>query len=258
MKQKSRNYNIIVFILYAFSIPTICIVSMKYIPACKQGVLQLILYGIEAASPSLAAIMVVLQREGASGLKESIIDKYKNGISFKLCLFGFLAPAMILTVAKLVTYLTPYNNEFITMPNSKKMITLFWALIAEELGWRGYLQNEIEHKCGSKITPFIVGVIWALWHYHFLLSGTMDIPIILFTYGCIAESYGYYVITKLSNGNIIPASLWHFTGNLFFNLYLLNPNWNGGSIVPYIIVNLLYVSYIIIFICFRKRKDYAK
>ena len=81
----------------------------------------------------------------------------------------------------------------------------------------------------------------------------MEAPIVAFTYGCIAESYGYYVITKLAKGNIVPASIWHFSGNLFFNLYLLNPNWNGGSTMPYIIVNIIMTIYIGIFIYYIKK-----
>jgi membrane protease YdiL (CAAX protease family) len=126
-------------------------------------------------------------------------------------------------------------------------------LIAEELGWRGYLQNKINNKFSNIVTPIIIGVIWALWHYHFWISGTADVPILVFTYGCIAESYGYFIITKLSKDNVIPASILHFSGNLFFNLYLLNPNWNNGSIMPYIIVNILYSVYIAIFVYDQKR-----
>lgn len=61
---------------------------------------------------------------------------------------GFFIPAVILTVAKLLTYYTPYHNQLITIPTLKKVIILLWALIAEELGWRGYLQNEIEKRWG--------------------------------------------------------------------------------------------------------------
>ncbi|MBP8715592.1 MAG: CPBP family intramembrane metalloprotease [Lachnospiraceae bacterium] len=62
--------------------------------------------------------------------------------------------------------------------------------MAEELGWRGYLQDEIEKKCGSLMTPIFVGLIWTAWHYHFFILGTMEVPIMIFAFGCVAESYG--------------------------------------------------------------------
>ena len=254
MHAKKIDREFLFFNVYAFTIPLICICLMQYIPACSQGWGRFILYGIEGASPSIAAIIIILQTYGIQGTRYFILDKYKNGFSIKLCIMGFLIPVAMLTVSKLLTYVTPYQTQFITLPSLKKIIVISWALLAEELGWRGYLQDKIEKKVGDKLTPLIIGLIWSTWHYHFFLSGTMEVPIVVFTYGCIAESYGYYVITKLAKGNIVPASLWHFSGNLFFNLYLFNPNWNNGSIIPYIIVNTLYVLYIGAFIYYRKTK----
>lgn len=47
------------FILYAFGIPTICIYIMNCIEEYDNvGLFTLILYGIEGASPALAAIFI--------------------------------------------------------------------------------------------------------------------------------------------------------------------------------------------------------
>lgn len=158
----------------------------------------------------------------------------------------------------MLTYLTPYNNHFIYSLSLKKIIIVMWALIAEELGWRGYLQEKIEAHVRDLLTPLIVGIIWTAWHFHFFISASMEVPLLSFTYGCIAESYGYFVITKISKGNIVPASLWHFSGNLFINIYRVNPNWNAGRMEPYMIVNAVYLLYFIIFVVWRsftKRKE---
>lgn len=258
LKRKISNYFLPFFLLLAFVIPLLCIALMRYVPVCSQGSLQFILYGAEAASPSLAALIVILVRSGRSGVRAFLYQKYRRGFCIRFCFIGFLAPAVLLTIAKCITLLTPCHNAFITIPSSKKIIILLWALVAEELGWRGFLQSELERKWGCNVTPFLVGLIWFIWHYHFFLSGTMDIlasaPLtIAFLYGCVTESYGYFLITRLSRGNVVPASLWHFSGNLFFNLYLFNPEWNGGSIVPYILVNTLYMSYVGLFVYYRKK-----
>lgn len=252
MGKKHKSYGIFLFIICTFIIPLICILLIAYVPVFQKGILQFVLFAIQGASPTIAAISIST-RDGFTGLKYFLIEKYRQDFSIKLCLIGFMTPALLLTMAKLITYLTPYNNQFITIPSLKKITIILWALIAEELGWRGYLQEKVEDKWGNNFTPAIVGLIWASWHYHFFFLGTMDIPILAFTYGCVLESYGYYVMTKLSKGNIVPASLWHFSGNLFFNLYLFNPNWNKGSIIPYIIVDSLYTVYLGIFIYLRKK-----
>ncbi len=253
MNKSEEQYDIVFFVLYAFLIPFVCIILMKYVPVFQNGVLQFILYGIEGASPAIAALIMSSKRRGLIGVRQFLIAKYLENASIKLCFIGLLTPALVLTLTKITTYLTQYHNQFLTMPSFKKVVIILWALIAEELGWRGYLQDKIEDRFGDKVTPLLIGIIWALWHYHFFLSGSMDVPILFFAYGCILESYGYYVLTKLAKGNVLPASLWHFSANLFFNLYLLNPNWNGGSVVPYAIASLFYTSYLGVFVWYKKK-----
>ena len=240
------------FISYAFIIPLVCICIMNCIEEYDEnGLFTLILYGIEGASPALAAIFVKLQKQGVKGVKTFLVNKYKYALSARLCIIGFCIPCLMITIGKMLTYLTPYNNQFIYSLSLKKIVIVMWALIAEELGWRGYLQEKIEAHVGDILTPLIVGIIWTAWHFHFFLSGSMEVPLLLFTYGCIAESYGYFVITKISKGNIVPASLWHFSGNLFTNIYRLNPNWNAGRIEPYMIVNAVYLINLIMLVKWR-------
>lgn len=236
----------VLFVLYAFFIPIVCVGLMKIIDYCViSEIISFILYGIEGASPTIAAVIIVMQKRGINGLRRFLIDKYKNGFNIKLCVLGLILPCFVITVGKVLTYLTPYHNQLITSVSINKLIVIAWALIAEELGWRGYLQEKLEYQIDEGIIPLIIGIIWAYWHYHFFISGSMEVPIILFIFGCIVESYGYYVITKMAKGNVIPASLWHFSGNLFFNLYRINPNWNNGRIEPYVIVSSAYVVFLL-------------
>ena len=137
----------------------------------------------------------------------------------------------------------------------RRMVIILWALIAEELGWRGYLQDKLEvilsHK--HKYVPIFTGIIWALWHYHFILLGSMNVPIVAFTLGCVFESYGYFTITKLSKNNIVPACIWHFTGNMMLNLYRFDPHWHNGNSVFYWIVTVFYAINILLFVLCEKR-----
>lgn len=244
--------DLILFIGIAFLLPLICSMLIISFPVCHSGTYNLILYGIQGASPTLAAIITILIRKSKVELIIFLKEKYVSNSSIKYCLMGFIVPAVILTIGKFLINLVEDNGVFITLPSYSKFIIILWALLAEELGWRGYLQEKLEIVFGTNFTPLIIGVIWTFWHYHFFIMGSMEIPLMAFIYSCIVESYGYYVITKLAKGNILPASLWHFSGNLFFNLYLINPNWNDGSLLPYTIINSLYSIYILFFILYRK------
>ena len=242
------NKEILIYIIYVFTIPFISVLLMSHVSMFQSGVGNLILYGIEGASPAIAAMLVSIHNGGTKNLKHFLKVNYKENRNIGLCITAFLIPAIVLTIAKGLLSLFTNHNSFVVLPSPRKMLIILWALIAEELGWRGFLQPKINQIVNNTCTPFIVGVIWSLWHYHFWISGSMDVPIIIFLYGCIAESYGYYIITKVAKDNIIPASIWHFSGNLFFNLYLFNPNWNDGSVMPYLLVNLFYSFYILVFI----------
>lgn len=243
----------LLFLLLAFGIPLVCSISMHYIWFLKEGAANLVLYGVEAASPSLAAVCTVYICSGKSKILYFLKEKYKKGFSIRYCLYGLLIPMAVLTLAKGVSSLILPGQSFLHMLTTKKLLIISWALIAEELGFRGYLQDWLEEKAGRMLTPILIGVIWSLWHYHYFLFEPMEVPVLIFAWGCIVDSFGYYVITKRSQGNVIPATIWHFSYNLFFNLYHLNPNWNDGSTLPYILTNLISSVYVIFFFWEKKR-----
>lgn len=237
---------ILLFLMYAFVIPLVCIFITN------RG--SLIVFAIQGASPFLAAIVVTVQYNGFSGLRKFIREKYRHNFHFNYIIMAILIPTIILTMAKVTTYAVGYNTSVLSIPTGKKIGIILWALVAEELGWRGYLQDKLQCIVNREYhIPLITGIIWALWHYQFYLLGTMDSPIVLFGFGCVAESYGYYTITKLSGGNIVPASIWHLVGNLLFNLYLFSPDWNGNSLVPFAVANLFYSINIVFFIWYMGR-----
>lgn len=132
-----QKNGILFFIICAFTIPLVCIITMRYVSTFKEGFPQLLLFGIEGASPAIAAILTVMHRDGIKGVMQFFEEKYQKTFSFKLCILGFFIPTVILTVAKLLTYLTPYHNQLITIPTLKKTIILLWALIQKNLGGEG-------------------------------------------------------------------------------------------------------------------------
>ena len=251
-----KEYNLHRFLLLAFGIPLICCSFRVSCTFFQEGVGNLILLMIAATSPMLAAILTIAL-SSEFHIKTFLNKNYKENLSLKYSLMVFLIPAFFLTIGKIIICLATPQYAAFKMPTLKKMVIILWALVAEELGWRGYLQGALERRIGNSLAPCIVGVIWTLWHYHFWIIHGLDAPLWLFAYGCIAESYGYALITKLSRENIVPASIWHFSSNLFFNMYLINPNWNGGSIIPYLIVNGVYTFYILVFFIHKHINKHA-
>ena len=206
------------FLFLAFVIPLVCIVFMRYCSVFQTGIGNLLLYGIEGASPTIAAFIVVGRNEG---IKSFLKKKIKDNFSIRICFLGMIIPLLILTMGKIISYFALAQDVFFHSLSMKKLLIISWAL----------------------------------WHYHFMLGGTMQIPYLAFLCGCILESYGYFVLVKIAKGNIVPACLWHFTGNLFFNLYRIDPSWNHGNMIPYHIVNVMYCFYIMAFLLYKKKRE---
>lgn len=252
--KKSNLIHILEYLLLAFGIPLLCILLCRLTWIKENGALSFILYGIEGASPTLAVIILMFIQNKKSGLMKYLYEKYICNLDLKKCILGFFIPFILLTCAKIVAMFFGDTNRFISPITFRKILIISWALIAEELGWRGFLQDKLKTLISDTYIPFIVGIIWALWHYHFILSGSMEVPILAFTLGCIFESYGYFAVTKLAKNNIVPACIWHFTGNMMFNLYRFDPQWHNGELTFYWIATVFYSVNIVIFIVYGKKQ----
>ena len=89
------------FILLAFVIPLACIGFMRYCSVFQTGIGNLFLYGIEGASPTIAALIVVGRNEG---VKAFFKKKVMDNLSFRCCILGMAIPLLILTMGKAVSY----------------------------------------------------------------------------------------------------------------------------------------------------------
>ena len=247
-----RSEGIAVFLLLAMIIPLICAAVFIFVPAINSSVFYLPLFGLQAMTPTLAAIIVITYIYSSTGLKAFLKAKYISNINLKLCILAFIIPFTVMLISKFITVIFGGNDFELVVPNASRILIIFWALIAEELGWRGYLQEKIECKIGMFFTPLVVGIVFGLWHFHFFLTGAMNVPFTLLILGCVFESYGYFVITKLAKGNIVPASIWHFSGNLFMSVFRLNVVDSHGSNFPYLIMTLTYSVCILAFAAYYR------
>ncbi|MHC1682995.1 MAG: lysostaphin resistance A-like protein [Clostridiaceae bacterium] len=103
--------------------------------------------------------------------------------------------------------------------------------IGEELGWRGFVLNQLQKKYSPLKSAIIVGVIWGFWHTPlWLLSGYSGLDlvqyIISFMVAIIAISIIITTFYNLNNNLFIPIiihQLFNYfltiqTGNLLHNI----------------------------------------
>ncbi|MDD5950086.1 MAG: hypothetical protein PUC39_10245 [Lachnospiraceae bacterium] len=152
-KEKNIYKEIIEFLLIAFLIPALC---MWVRENNSNSIVDLIVYGIEAASPALAAVIVVILKSRKS-LGKYLYEKYLLNFSLRKCILGIFIPFFILSLAKLISIWMGDNYLYPVVPNIRKIVIILWALIAEELGWRGFLQDKLERLLPDFFIPLLTG-----------------------------------------------------------------------------------------------------
>lgn len=229
------------FLIVCCAIPVPCVLLGR---ALDGGILAFALFGVEAAAPAIASILTTFVFAGSSGLKDFLARCYgrKNPArTLALALVALAGPLAVGFCAKLA-YSADAGLPGISFGrlDARKIAVICWALVAEELGWRGFLQPELSSGAKRKaLVPLAVGCVWALWHYHYYWLGTLDVPAEIFLVGCVGESFVYRGLTARGGGNVVPASIWHFAGNLALALFAIPPGANGGDAAPYCVYTAL-------------------
>lgn len=248
--RRMQYKNVIIFFCIAFFLPFI---SVYLQTLTKSPIMKFILYGIEAAAPSIATIIIIVKNRI---FKSFFIENFKTKTIIRAILLPVVIAFMTMFLSKIIAcFLLKERFVLYNIPITQAIIIL-WAFVAEELGWRGYLQPLLDKQMKqSHLVPFVVGIIWCIWHYHYFLFGDMQVPFVWFFIGCIVESYIYSYLLALSNNNLLSAMIYHFTYNLFIHVFAINPIDNSGNSMPYIILVVFETLLIFGIFAVVKRKE---
>lgn len=147
----------------------------------------------------------------------------------------FVFPLIISTVGFLGWISGQINVDNLNINTVKALLTgaipILLFCLFEELGWRGYLENELTKTKLSDIQRhLLVGIIWGVWHIPYYLvtdlvpvSKTYHIPAMIIF--CLVSSIFYGQIRKRTK-SVWPAVLTHFFGNVLlypiinFNVFI--------------------------------------
>ena len=242
-----KHRNLILFLLISFLLPLVAFVFQTMIP---NDSVCFVLYGIQAASPTISAIVVLcLNRK----LKTHFTQMFRKEHLLTAVILPIIIACTTMVLAKLI-YCVLFRIDFMLGNiSTAQFIIILWAFVAEEIGWRGYLESLLKtYGVPKQVVPFIVGMIWCLWHYHFFLQNGIEIPIPLFFISCIIESYIYSFLMGVTGDNIVSAMTYHFMWNLLIHLAAINPADNNGSIFPYIILVVLEAMLLPVFLVLKR------
>lgn len=138
----------------------------------------------------------------------------------------------------------------------------FFTALGEEIGWRGYLVNQLNKLYGKQRAALISGIIWSLWHAPLFLSGYVStIPLWyqapIYVLQMIVVSF-IMCYMSIKTRSVWPAVVLHFLDNLI-SQYIFGQSI-GGEMQPFLvgetgIVSLVFIT-IITSIVIRKVLDF--
>jgi membrane protease YdiL (CAAX protease family) len=122
----------------------------------------------------------------------------------------------------------------------------------EELGWRGYLQEQLGKVLSQSWSSILVGVIHTIWHLPlFWVVGTNQMKMgfggdfLIFALFVISSSvltaWCYYGNAR----SIMAAALLHTTGNLSFDIFAYSPGTTKHLI--FVLLTLLIAAIVLVY-----------
>lgn len=131
------------FLLLAFLLPLLCLFFSTQTALGQRNITALLLFGLQAATPALAAVLTVLCFCGRQGLLRFLKRCYARRCSLFLLVLCLLLPAALTGVARLLYWAGFGVPPVLAALPAQKLLIVGWALVAEELGWRGFLQQQL-------------------------------------------------------------------------------------------------------------------
>lgn len=193
--------------------------------------------------PTLAALIVATCEGGLQGLKTFLRSALRWRVSIVWYAIAILAPLGI-TVAALGLHVllggalpafTLLRSQWPLLPLLLLQNLLFSGAGAEELGWRGWLQPELQKRWaagryGALWTTLVVGFIWGLWYApnlaipgseSYALFGPSLIPL----YILIEMGWAFlitWVYNRTHGSALVSGLLIHAALNLWMPLFVLD------------------------------------
>jgi membrane protease YdiL (CAAX protease family) len=200
-----------------------------------DGTFASVLGQIAAASPALAALVVI----GATRGREGILDLLRRMVQWRVGLrwysFALLGMPILLLSAYSMIYGAPlfqallqqWTILFRTFLPAVAFSFLSTGL-AEEPGWRGFALPGIQAKYGPLLGSLILGIFWAFWHAPNIVL--WDTPMIFALLQVVAVILNTFVHTWLYNktqGSVFISMLFHAAGNVTPGLVSFLAGING-------------------------------
>ncbi len=221
------NVGMATFLLLSFGLPWTCWFFMH------DDLLSLWLYPMFA---SIAGFAAAFAEGGKSGLR-----RFSSRVFSVVSAFPYLLAAMMLPLVLGLSYLLAQNVPLHSMPWTPSAIlglSLIAALvtgpIAEEFGWRGYLQYRLLNNLAPFWTALLLGAIWWIWHFVLYRDSVFASPVLALNFLVFLTTWSIFMVffVERAGGSVWPAVVLHWAANTHPNVLQALLPAVDGSILP--------------------------
>jgi membrane protease YdiL (CAAX protease family) len=182
-----------------------------------------------AWTPTMAFALIHRRADADRSLRRQVADLFATRIRLLPLLASILIPVgatLVVWMGYAVISGQALSTLVADLSAAAVLVMFFDSLIrgplGEELGWRGYLQNELNKRFTLLGASLIVGVIWGLWHLPlWFVSGYQGVDLLLYMVAFFVGLVAFSVIIGFVYGrgrNLLYAILLHqmlnFSGRL--------------------------------------------
>jgi len=177
--------------------------------------------------PCLAAIIVARVTGGKGSLRKLFSGLWNWRVGWKWYAFIVLYPlGLHLAVSYLDWWLggsAPVFFQAEGIPEANIWLTIlvlflmqvFLRGIGEETGWRGFALPHLQSKMSPLSSSLLLGVLWALWHFHPANLSTLSSTALIFIFSDIVLTTIIYTwVYDHTKGSLLIAILFHTMLNL--------------------------------------------
>lgn len=214
-------------------------VALTWLPWAVLGVLGanldegggMLVFALAASGPSLAALVMWIWRR-----ERRRLVRWSWSWPIAAVLLGALPPLTASALTGHLAALPDHAAEVIAGaggPLGALAYTFLAGPVAEEFGWRGYVQPRLRRYYGQLATTVVLGAAWGLWHVPlYFLNGTgqhddglLTAQGLTFFLGLFPLTYVMLFVTERLRGGVPAAILVHAAWNLTEEL--IPPLGNG-------------------------------
>jgi membrane protease YdiL (CAAX protease family) len=251
------KYSVLTYLIFWILLGiTGLIISLK-----APQVIQDLMKNICAWSPTFSILILFKILYPGISLKEYLKIHFCIKLKIQALALPFLLQTLIL-ILTISVYLIFNQKSIFSLPLISVsailpalLITLTAGATGEELGWRGFMLQEIQKKYNPLISSLIIGFTWGVWHLPlWFLSGYkgMDIIIYILLFMTSILSFSILITYFYNIGKNILIAIWmHFLFNFSLKLVQID-------LLQLLGYNAFFLSIAAVTVVIFKRKFFLK